>query len=234
MHRIDLLKFIIDIMKQTADSAQRLPIKPRPTRKTRAKNGERKPSVEERLIAATERLLDQGHSFGALTVEQLTSEAGMSRGTFYLHFRDKGELVARLMKVVTDEIVVSTGTWLANAEKADRSDIIAAVDGVAKTFRKHHAIVAAVSDMAPHDKNVAGLYEQMMDTIAQHCRRSMAIVKSKGKSRDAANNDVADALAWMILLYCTRFAGKQSDRNLKKITQSLGYICVSSIFADEA
>lgn len=212
----------------------RLPLRPRPTRKIRAQRGETKLTVEERLLAATERLLAQDHTFGSLTIEQLTTEAGMSRGTFYLHFRDKGELVARLMKVVTDEVVDSTGTWLANAEKAEQADVMSAVNGVAQTFRRHHAIIAAVMDTAPHDKAVAALFDRMMNTIAAYCRRSMSIVKKQGKSRDGANDDVADALAWMILLYLSRFAGRKSPAALKKIVEAAGYVSVSSIFSDQA
>lgn len=223
-------------MSKPADTVveKTLPIKPRPTRRMRAKQAHPKPTIEERLLAALERMLDQGHSFATLSIEQLTTEASMSRGTFYLHFKDKGELVARLMKVVTDEIVISTGTWLANARKADRSDIVAAVDGVAQTFRRHHAIVAAVTSMAPHDKAVAALYDEMMDTIAMHCRRSMSIVKKAGKSRPKADNHVADALAWMVLLYCTRFASEKSGPDFKQMVDAMGYICVSAIFADDA
>ena len=126
----------------------RLPLTPRPTRKTRAQRGETKVTVEERLLAATERLLAQDHTFGSLTIEQLTTEAGMSRGTFYLHFRDKGELVARLMKVVTDEVVDSTGTWVANAEKAQRADVVSAVNGVAQTLCRQNPICFNVPTVA--------------------------------------------------------------------------------------
>ena len=87
-------------------------IGPRPTRRTRSKHGGKKPTIEERLLAAMERMLEQGQRFVSLSVEELAAEAGMSRGTFYSHFRDKNELIARLMSLITDEIVDSAGSWL--------------------------------------------------------------------------------------------------------------------------
>jgi AcrR family transcriptional regulator len=49
------------------------------------------------LLEAMERLLSQGQSFSALTVETLASEAGIARATFYLRFKDKSALVASLL-----------------------------------------------------------------------------------------------------------------------------------------
>ena len=139
----------------------------RPTRATRARHGEEpKASIEDRLLEAMERLLGQGQRFAALSIEQLALEAGISRGTFYLHFRDKGELVARLMGQVTEALIQSTGTWLNNAESAQPRDLRAALVGVVRTFKQHQAILAAVSDIAPHDESVARLYDALIERIS--------------------------------------------------------------------
>lgn len=117
----------------------------RPTRKTREKRGgvEKEP-IEARLLTAMERLLGRGHRFATLTVDQLASEAGISRGTFYLHFQDKADLVSRLMSVVTDDIVRSAGTWLALSDSPKRADIAGAIFGTAAAFQQHRAIIAAL------------------------------------------------------------------------------------------
>lgn len=205
----------------------------RPTRATRAKRGEQpKASIEDRLLAAMERLLEQGQRFAALSVEQLSQEAGISRATFYLHFRDKGELVARLMSEVTEEVIASTGRWLGNAKDAQPKDLMQALVGVVQTFKKHHAVLAAVSDIAAHDPNVAILYEAMIDQTRTQTRRSMATVKRKGLSRPGANNDVADVLSEMIVSYCTQSIGKRNGTELDRLAKALGYIAVSAVFSD--
>lgn len=208
-------------------------IAPRPTRRTRAKQGDQpKQSIEDRLLAATERLLEQGHRFAALSVEQLTDEAGIARGTFYLHFRDKGELVTRLMSQVTEEIIASSGTWMSDADAADHHELQQALVGMVATFKKHQAILAAVNDTAPYDRNVAGLYKTMVDRICAQSRVSLGIIQRKGLSRPGATDDVAEVLSWMIVMYCARFVGERNGAELERLAESLGYISASTAFAD--
>jgi AcrR family transcriptional regulator len=207
-------------------------ITPRSTRRTRDKHGGKKATVEERLLAAMERLLERGQKFGGLTVEQLTSEAGMSRGTFYLHFKDKGELVARLMSVVTDEIVQSAGAWLAYAEKPQRKDIEAALMGVSEAFKKHRTIIAALNDTAMSDPTVEALYLDMMATICARCRHSVNAARRDGVARPEANNDVADALSWIVMLYFGRFAPIREGAEFKRLARALTHICATAVFLD--
>jgi TetR/AcrR family transcriptional regulator, ethionamide resistance regulator len=205
----------------------------RPTRLTRAKNGDQpKASIEDRLLEAMERLLEQGQRFAALSVEQLAQEAGISRGTFYLHFRDKGELVARLMGHVTEELIQSTGTWLNNAENARPRDLQQALVGVVQTFKKHRAILEAVNDTAPHDHSVARLYHELIERISAQSRRSLSTVKRKGLSRPGASDEVADTLSGMIVTYCIRSVGRRSDAELDRLARALGYVATSAVFAD--
>ncbi len=202
------------------------------TRRTRAKYGGKKESVDERLLAAMERLLERGQKFGSLSVEQLASEAGMARGTFYLHFKDKGELVARLMEVVTDDIVRDSGAWLAFADKPQRADIESALLGVANAFRKHRAIVSALNDTASSDPAVEALYMAMMRAICVRCRHSVNAVRRQGLARDEAGDDVADALSWFVVLYFGRFAGVLEGAEFDRLTAAVTHICATAVFLD--
>ncbi|WP_420467535.1 TetR/AcrR family transcriptional regulator [Panacagrimonas sp.] len=186
--------------------------------------------VEQRLLQATERLLEQGHSFGSLTVEQLAAEAGMARATFYLHFRDKGELVLRLMGQLTEDIVRSAGLWFENAGHADRDDIERALVGIVGAFRNHRALVAAINDTAPYDPDVAALYRHMMDRLCAESRRAIAAVRRQGKAHPQASAEVADILTWAVDLYCARFIGNYDGAALNRLAKSLAHICASAIF----
>lgn len=181
-----------------------------------------------------ESLLEKGNAFGSLTVEQLAAEAGMARATFYLHFRDKGELVLRLMGQLTDEIIASAGVWFENAENADRRDIERALHGIVGTFRRHRAIVAAINDTAPYDPAVAALYQQMMDRLCDQSRRAIATVKKQGKAHAQATPDVGTILTWAVDLYCARFIDRYPGAALDELVKSLAHICASAIFAPES
>lgn len=208
-------------------------IERRLTRRTRAKHGDDpKPVMEMRLLAAAERLLEKGHKFATLSIDELASEAGISRATFYLHFRDKGELVSRIMSQLSDELVRSNGEWLTDSEDFTPESVRRAVAGTVKTFKKHHAIVAAINDTAPFDENVAALYLKMIDDICAQSRRSFAKVRRDGKGKAGATDDVSDALTWMVVMYAARFVGRRSGAELSRMSKAMGYICNSAIFRD--
>ena len=61
--------------------------------------------MEERLLAALERLLQDDANITAVPVERLAREAGISRATFYLHFRDKSDLIERLIYRVEQDVI---------------------------------------------------------------------------------------------------------------------------------
>ena len=205
----------------------------RPSRKTRAKNGGSKPSVESRLLEATERLLEQGNTFAMLSVNQLSKEAGISRGTFYLHFKDKAELVARLMDYFVDEMENHLGTWVVNAGAAERSDVAVAVKNMVLDFKRHQAIMVAVRDTKAQDPSLEKTYTQMMDRIAEMAKASVATIKTRGKSRDGTSDEVADILARLMVLYCTHLLDNKSPSQIRKTVKALSYICQSIIFSDE-
>lgn len=179
-----------------------------------------------------EQLLEKGVRFGAVTVEELMEEAGMARATFYTHFRDRGELVMRLMRLVVEELAESTGTWIADAKNAHRADMEAALFGMVQTFKKHQAVLAAITDMAPSDQGVSDLYEQMMEALCIKARRSLRAVKREGRSRPDASDDVAEIMTRMVTMYCVRYVGERDGKALDKLSKSLGYICASVAFAD--
>ena len=207
-------------------------LKARQTRRTRARNGGPKETVEERLLAAMDRLLADGRRFSSLTVEQLATEAGMSRATFYLHFRDKAELVSRLMSIVTDDIIRNAGAWLEFAEKPQRADVERAIRGAVSAFRRHRTIISALNDTASSDPEVEALYTGMLETICLRCRHSLAVAKRDGLARPEADDDVADALSWFVVLYVGRFAPISEGEAFDRLTNAVVYISTTSMFKD--
>lgn len=205
---------------------------PRPTRRTRAKHGGHKETVEERLLAAMERLLGMGQKFGTVTVEQLANEAGMSRATFYLHFSDKGELVSRLMSVVTDDIVRDAGGFLAFPEKPQRDDVEKSIRGAVIAFRKHRTVIAALNDTASSDPQVEALYMEMMRNICERTRHSLGVAKRDGLARPEADDAVADALSWFVVLYVGRFASVLGRTAFDRLTDAVVHISTTAMFED--
>ena len=56
----------------------------------------KKISTDQKLLMAMEALLKNGEEFSTTTIERLSEAAGISRATFYLNYKDKGDLVTHL------------------------------------------------------------------------------------------------------------------------------------------
>lgn len=188
------------------------------------------PHVEDRLLAATESLLESGYKFGALTVDQLAREAGIGRATFYLHFRDKGELVRRLMRRLTAEVTESAGGWFRGGGEVDRRSMRFALHGIVGTFKKHQAVLAAVTDMAPFDPAVAEAHAQMMDELCRLSRKAVSQVRRDGRGTPAASPELADLLTWFLELYCARFISGYEGRQVNALIDLFAHICGNAIF----
>ncbi|KAB0622731.1 TetR/AcrR family transcriptional regulator [Castellaniella defragrans] len=192
-----------------------------------------KAALDDRLLAAMERLLENGQGFSAITVEELAREAGISRATFYLHFRDRGELVAHLMRRLTEDVVGSAGDWFAARGQSGPQTVKQALRGIVTTFHKHHAIVSAVAAMAGQDETVARLHEDMMRQLCERSRRALAAVKADTPPGDVSWDSVADVLTWCVEQYCARFAGQCDPVRLDALIDTFAHICNSAIFSPD-
>lgn len=207
--------------------------KPAPVRRVRSRDPEKTSStVEDRLLLAIERLLGGGTSFAALTVDQLAREAGIGRATFYLHFKDKGQLVHRLMGKLTAEVVASAGAWFRDGSDVDRHSMQLALRGIVGTFKRHQAVLSAIAATAPSDPAVAAAHQQMMDELCRLSRKAIAQVRRKGQATAAATPELADLLTWSIELYCTRFVSGFDARRMNALVDLVAHVCGRAIFAD--
>lgn len=169
------------------------------TRRTRSPVAEEvAPGMEERLQQALERLLAQGFTITALSVDALAREAGIARATFYLHFRDKGELVARLIARVEDEVVGAGGLWFVHAEDVGYPELRAAMTRFFDVYLKHQPILAAAAETAPYDAQVAALHRRMLERFVGESRQAIARVAASGRGHTPSPPMLAEVLSWSV------------------------------------
>jgi len=218
------------VQPDTQATALPVPETPQPTTiKPNRKN--KKSTVEDRLLSAMERLLEQGRNFGSVSVEQLAKEAGISRATFYLHFSDKGELVAKLTTRLTQDIVGSAGVWFQeNQLSKDKVDLKTTLTGIFTTFKKHHAILEAIVSTAQHDDNVARLHEQMLTQLCAQSRRAVRASNHQQFPPGVSSDMLADTLTRVIALYCAHSIANTSDSELTELIDTFTHICRRSLF----
>jgi AcrR family transcriptional regulator len=176
---------------------------PSVTRKSQANRQERREQLERRLLDATERLMRDGASFTELSVDRLSSEAGMSRANFYIYFEDKGHLLRRLADQVFSDLADGAERWWGMAWRHDPDDVRAGMAAIIASYRRHQPVLVALNEMAAYDSLVGATYRNLLTAITARLTRVIEDGQADGSIRDelpAAT--AASALTWMVERVC--------------------------------
>jgi TetR/AcrR family transcriptional regulator, ethionamide resistance regulator len=164
---------------------------------------QRREQLESRLLDATERLMRDGASFTELSVDRLATEAGISRASFYIYFKDKGHLLRRLAGQVFGELATSAERWWGAAGQHNPDDLRAAMAGIVEIYRRHQAVLAALNEMAAYDPMTAQTYRDLLTTTTQRLVRVIEDGQADGTiRRELPAASTASALTWMVERIC--------------------------------
>ncbi|MEU7588306.1 TetR/AcrR family transcriptional regulator [Micromonospora sp. NPDC049230] len=117
-------------------------------------------TIDRRLLAATERLLIDGATFTEIGMQQICTEAGVARSTFYSHFRDKTTLLLRLATELLGSSFDITSAW----QPAGGVDRLAEVfTEVVTIYRQHATVRRALAEVAAYDPAVRQFCTERID-----------------------------------------------------------------------
>lgn len=206
---------------------------PSVTRKPRAKPvADRRPAIEKRLLEATERLLADGNAFTELSIEQLCSDAGIARSTFYVYFRDKGDLVVRLAEEMLDHLSTAAAAWW--TPDSTRDDLLAATRTMVAIYASHAALFAALTETAAYDAELRRIQEEMLDRHAEPLARLIETGKRNGTVREIHTRETVIALIWMVQGACHRLTPQAGERGLDHLAETITSICWHALYPDDA
>lgn len=191
-------------------------------------------ATDEKLLVGMEKLLAQGESFSTVSIERLTESAGISRATFYLYFRDKGELVTHLVTKVRDEIVKSAGVWFEDASLVRRSDMQQTLRGIIGVYREHHVILAAMAQTAASNPDVAQLSREMRSNLCRESRRAVAQLHHAGRGHPDSSDLVADLLTLAIDHCATAHPEMLHGKNFERLIAAWTHIAWNALVAPDA
>jgi TetR/AcrR family transcriptional regulator, ethionamide resistance regulator len=176
---------------------------PSVTRKPQAKRQERREEIERLLLDATERLMRDGRSFTELSVDRLSTEAGISRASFYIYFEDKGDLLRRLAGQVFGDLADGAERWWSVAWRHDPDDVRAAMADIIASYRRHQPVLVALNEMAAYDQLVAATYRDLLTGISRRLTQVIEDGQADGSIRRALPAaTTASALSWMVERAC--------------------------------
>ena len=185
-------------------------------------------AAQREIVAAAEQLLRE-RPFRELTVDEVMRRTGLSRPSFYVYFKDRHELVLRLVQHLFDEILVVANTWL-QASEAGPQMLREAWVGIVDVYGQHSAVLRALADAAVDDPDVEQAYGQLVhgfvEATATHLQREI----DAGNAPDADAEEVAKAIVWMAERYLYHSFAPHATTPPETVVETMSTVIVRAFY----
>ncbi len=202
----------------------------------------RRPEEAERAILAAARAFLSEHPFREMKVEDVMARTGLSRPAFYAYFKDRYELVTRLLEGIGGLLFALDRRWLLGDPGVGRKESVAimreALRGGAETFERFGPVLRAISDAASYDERVEevyrfGLIERLIVAVAARIARDLEAGISPP---DLVPGETARALVFMTERYLIDAYGRPvagPPRDNAAVVRTLEAIWVRTLYGPE-
>jgi AcrR family transcriptional regulator len=182
----------------------------------------RKPVEAERAILAAARAVLEERPFREMTVEGIMVRTGLSRPAFYAYFRDRYEVVTRLLEGIGGLLFALDWRWLSGGEGEEEASevLVDALRAGSQTFVEYGPVLRAIADAAGYDARVEqvyrhGLIERLVVAVATRISRD---VKAGLSPADLDPEETARALVLMTERYLLDAFGHPEKRPSRRET----------------
>jgi len=184
--------------------------------------------TEREILEAAEALLRE-RPFREVTVGTIMSATRLKRPAFYAHFRDRHDLVLRVVQEIGDEIARAAEPWLAGTEHAAQ-DIRAAFEGLATVYAEHGPVLRALSEAARTDEQVEETYRALVQRFIDATAHRIREEQAAGRIDIGNVDETARALVWMIESYANETLGRRPQVDPATVAAVLQQIWIGTLY----
>ena len=193
----------------------------------------RRAEAAEQIRAATRALLAGGESFANLSVERIAAGAGISRTAFYVHFRDKRDLLMRLVEEAAAPIVQEADE-LVGGRPSGPSEIPYTIRAAMRFARDSREVFRATVEAAAYDPVIAefwrdGLLGRFVDAIERRIRRQ----QDAGAALPMPPRPAARALILMVTGTLYEHVGSEDPSADDELVDTLTTIAVRAVYGPQ-
>ncbi len=179
-------------------------------------------------MAAAEQLLRE-RPFRAITVAEIMGCTGLKRPAFYVHFKDRYDLVLRVVEQIGAELYEMADQWLKGS--APREDIRVAMDGVASVYTAHGPVMRALADAATSDARVEASYRALVQGFVDATAEHIIAEQQAGEiASDLDAGETARALVWLNERYLYETLGGQQREDPHQVAAVLVRIWLATLY----
>jgi AcrR family transcriptional regulator len=183
---------------------------------------------EREILAAAEQLLREC-PFREVTVEAIMARTGLKRPAFYAHFRDRYDVVLRVVGELQQALLEVAERWFAGEDP--ETDVRAALEGVVAVYIEHGHVLRAVADAASSDVRVQETYHALLalfvDATAERIRADQA------RGRTPAAIDAAETARALVLMnerYLSSVFGGAESTSPARVVEVLTHIWLATLY----
>jgi AcrR family transcriptional regulator len=179
------------------------------------------------LRAALE--LAEGTPFKDLTVDEIARAAGVSRTAFYIHFRDKGELLLAAVDEVAAELHEQADRWW-SGEGEPTELVREALAGVVGVYAEHARLLRLATEVSTYDEEVRAFWLELMGRFITTATAQIRSEQEAGRIDLSLDPEAtAEAMVWMTERYCYIYLTRE-PRTPETVTASLGAVWTAALY----
>jgi TetR/AcrR family transcriptional regulator, ethionamide resistance regulator len=184
--------------------------------------------TEREILDAAEQLLHE-RPFHELTVPAVMARTGLKRPAFYVHFRDRHDLVLRVVDRIGDELLVVANRWFEGGEAV--ADLRSALEGVAAVYVEHGPVLRALADASASDPTVEQTYRGLVQGFIEATAHRIRAEQATGRIGDIDPDETARALVWLNESYLRDALGRTPVANASTVVDVIERIWIATLYS---
>jgi TetR/AcrR family transcriptional regulator, ethionamide resistance regulator len=184
--------------------------------------------TEREILDAAEQLLHE-RPFHELTVPAVMARTGLKRPAFYVHFRDRHDLVLRVVDRIGGELLVVANRWFEGGETV--ADLRSALEGVASVYLEHGPVLRALADASGSDPTVEQTYRALVQGFIEATARRIRAEQATGRIADIDADETARALVWLNESYLRDALGRAPIADAATVVDVIERIWIATLYS---
>jgi AcrR family transcriptional regulator len=164
-----------------------------------------------------------------MTVDDLMARTGLSRPSFYEYFRDRHDLVIKLVERLRDLVYPMSDRWF-SGQGDPRKDLKSGFEGLLEVYRQHGHLLRALADAAAQDRQVAEAYNALLSRLIDATARRIRSEIKRGRTDPLNAEETARALILMGERYVASLFAGESEPDIKTGTETLTTIWMRVLY----
>lgn len=192
------------------------------------------PATRALIMEAGVRVLDRTNFFD-VGVDEIVQEAGLARGTFYIYFRDKYDLLAALIRGLNEELFEQSHLHL-EGPTTPYDRIRLSLRRVISAWEQHASIFRAMAQVSLSKPEFLELDQKLRMPFIRQIRRDIERTIAEGHAPAIDAAVAAKALAAMMDKFClTWFAMDEppypnASQEIDHVTDNLAQLWYRAIY----